>query len=334
MTPPKFRVEEGWRYDAAGASAVALEALLRKHGIIVAPGSALELHLLNVLHLVDKKKRGNVAIDDDVRPIYRTLIGVHELASLLLAIQDSPLFGSLVPHLRLLNEGEALQNTWSNGRDQATNKLFELYMGAVALQCGKDLVLDHPVASTGDNPDVLVTIAGRRWGIACKVLHGKSPQGFVEHLTKGIDQIDRSEADVGIVAFNLKNVLPHDEIWPLAPLDGVADNPMTTGAWSDAAAPSHILFGEMDRIGKELVSYLPPDHLQLLFHGRKSLPGFLLWGASASAILINDRPTASSVRALNFQAVDDVSPADVRVLGCLNWGIYADSANRGSRPCP
>ena len=333
MRPPKARVERGWRYDSAEASALALEQLLAKHGIAILPGSAFEQHVLSVLHLVHRKTAGGIRTEDeDIRPLYRTLIGVHELASLLLEIQDSPHFGSLVPHLRLLNDGNALQNSPSSGRDQATNKLFELYMGAVALQCGEDLTLDDPLASSGNNPDVLITIGKRRWGIACKVLHGPSPQGFVDHLIKGLDQIDRSPADVGVVACNLKNILQHDEIWPLAPLDGIPGNALTPAAWSDPAAPFHLLVSEMEHLGNELVAYLPPGHLTSIISGRKSVLGFLLWGASLTATMIEGCPTPSSVRALNFQTVGRVSPEDLRVIKCLTWAIYPDSPTRGPRP--
>ena len=333
MSKPVPRVEPGWRYDEGQVSALALEQLLKKHGISIASGSALETHVLRVLELVDRKARGDIRAErEDIRPLYRTLIGVHELASLLLQVQESPEFSAFLPHLRLLNEGDALQNTRSSVVDQATNKLFELYMGAVALQCGRELELDNPFESSGDNPDVLITIGDRRWGIACKVLHSRHPQGFIDHLTSGLKQIDRSRADVGIVAFNMKNVLPHDEIWPLAPLDGVVGNPLTPAAWPHPDAPFQLLVYQLQRFGADLVSYLPTDQFDSLFAGRKSVPGFLLWGASPSAAVIDGRPTPASVRALNFQTVGAVPAADKAVLECFNWAIYPDSPQRGARP--
>jgi hypothetical protein len=333
LTPPKARIEKGWLYDSAESSALELEALLKKHGVLIRAGSAFEQHVLSVLHMVGEKKVGRIdPQEQDIRPLYRTLIGVHEFASLLLSVQDNPSFSVLIPHLRLLNEGEVLQNSPSIGTDQATNKLFELYMGAVAMQCGDNLELDDPISSTGDNPDVLITIGRRRWGIACKVLHGKSPQGFIDNLEKGLDQIDRSAADVGIVIFNLKNILPHDRIWPLAHLDGIAGNPLTAAVWPDPSTPFQLLVYHMQRLGVELASYLPSSHLDIVFRNRKSLPGFLLWGASPSAAIINGLPTPASVRAMNFQTARQVSRSDKKVLECLNWAIYADSLERGPRP--
>jgi hypothetical protein len=334
LTPPKAKVEAGWHYEAAEKSALELEALLAVHGIRIQPGGSLEQDVLAVLHLVSQK-RARLAdpTKEDIRPAYRTLIGVHEFASLLLSVQHNPQFTVLLPHLRLLNEGRALQNTPSSGTDQAANKLFELYMAAVAIQCGEQVALDDPHSSRGDNPDILVTIRGQRWGIACKVLHGKTPQGFLDNLAKGLDQIDRSSAQIGVVAFNFKNIMEHDRIWPLAPIDGIAGNPLTAASWSDPNAPFQILVAQLQDIGVEIVSYLPAGSLPALFDGHKSIPGFLAWGASPSAAFINGRPTPCSVRALNFQNAAPISSEVQAVLACLNWSIYADSEDRGPGPC-
>ena len=333
MTPPKAKIEPGWHFEAAERSALELEILLGSHGIRIRPGSPLEHDVLQTLHLVSQKRAGRVdPTTEDIRLTYRALVGVHELATLLLTVQHNPQFSALLPHLELLNEGHVLQNSPSTARDQAANKLFELYVAAVAMQCGHDIALDDPHASRGNNPDILVTIGGTRWGIACKVLHSSSPQGFVDNLTKGLDQIDRSAAEVGVVAFNLKNILSHDEIWPLAPIDGVAGNPYTAAVWNDPNAPFQILVAQLQRIGVGLAAHLPTGYIPTLFHGHRSIPGFLAWGASPSAAIINGRPTPCSVRALNFQNVDTVAPEINRVLECLNWAIYPDAADRG--PCP
>lgn len=333
MTGPKAHVRPGWEYGAAEDAALALEQLLQEHGVVIGSGSAFEAHVLNVLHLVAaKRNRGSAAVPDDQRDIYRTLIGVYELASLLLAVRRSPGFAALVPHLHLLNEGAALQNKPSAGSDQATNKIFELYMGAAAIQCGTDPALDDPEHSNGRNPDVLFTAGGKRWGIACKVLHGRHPQGFVDNLTKGLDQIDASEAEVGVVAFNLKNVLAHDEVWPLAPLERLEGAPLTTGTWVNPEAPFTILIAQMERLAADLASYLPEGHLGALFAGRKSVPAFLLWGASPSGVIIQGKPTPTSVRAMVVKTIGEIADSDLQVLTCLNWAIYADSAIRGPRP--
>lgn len=333
MPHPKHKVEPAWRYEKAQDAALALEALLAQHGIRIQSGGPLETHVLRVMKLAYDKEEGAAAEDPDVRGTYRTLIGVHELASHILEVRESPSFPSLVPHLRILNDGAALQNVPSGGGDQATNKLFELFAASLAMQCGTNVTLDDPHASTGDNPDVLATLGGRRWGIACKVLHSLHPEGFIRHLEKGLEQIDNSPADIGVVLFNLKNVLPHDRIWPLAEIPG-SGNPPNLGpaAWPNAADPYHILLDSLDSLGNTLVSYLPRDYLDRVFHGRKRIPGFLLWAHSVSAVTIDGRPTPTSVRALNFRQVAPISTDINNVLSCLNWAAFLSSPMRGPRP--
>jgi hypothetical protein len=330
---PKHKVQPGWRYEQAQLAALALEDLLRRHGITIDPGSAFESHVLRVMRLTYDKEAGVAADDPDVRGTYRTLVGVYELAKLILEVKDSPSFAGLVPHLRMLNDGASLQNSPSAGGDQATNKLFELFTGTLAIQCGTDVVLDDPYAPAGNNPDVLATLGGRRWGIACKVLHGVHPEGFVTNLVKGLDQIENSPAEIGVVLFNLKNVLPHDRIWPLAPIPDSGSPPeLGYAAWPDPADPFHILLDSLDSLSNTLVSYLPPDHLDRLFRERKSIPGFALWGHSVSAIMIDDRPTPTSVRALNVRQVAAVPTEVNNVLSCLNRAAFLSSPLRGPRP--
>lgn len=336
MTGPSPKIEAGWRYEAAEASALALEELLGQYGIPIRANSPFEDSVLRVLHLVDQKRRQAVdPVNVDIRPLYRNLIGTHEFASLLLSAKDDPQFPALIPHLRLLNEGRILQNSQAPGTDQAANKLFELYMGAAAVHCGQRLALDDPTRSAGDNPDILTTVCGRRWGIACKVLHSTSPQSFIDNLTKGLEQIDRSEAEIGVVIFNVKNVIPHDDIWPLAPLDGILGNPATPAAWEDPRAPFQALIGHLQAIGVSLKQHIGTLDVSTLFVGHRSVPGFLLWGSSPSAAVIDGRSTPCSVRAMNFQNAGQVQPDDYHGLSLLNWAICAGSADRGPKPpCP
>jgi hypothetical protein len=265
--------------------------------------------------------------------LFTCVVGVHEIANAVLAVRDSPSFPSMLPHLRLLSEGSDLQDTPSRATDQVTNKLFELFAASLAMQCGTDVILDDPGSSIGDNPDVLATLGERRWGIACKVLHGLHPEGFIAHLQKGINQIEKSEAEIGVVRFNLKNVLPHERIRPLAEVaDGSGE--LATGCWSDPAAPFEILIGSLDHVGDTLVSYLPSGYLRNVFAGRTSIPGFLLWAHSVSSIHIDGRPTASSVRALNFRALNAATRHIEHVLRCLTWAAYVGSDARSKAVLP
>lgn len=304
----------GWNLSDAAASATDFEELLRRHGISIAPGSPLEATILEVHALLEERRAGRLRpTHPGYRGKYRTIIGFREFASILLAAEKYVGFGALIPHLHLLNRGSALQSSQTSARDQAANKLFELFMACLILPHGTDLLLDDPKRSRGDNPDILVTIDGRRWGIACKVVHGTHPEGFAALLAAGIEQIQRSSACVGVVAISVKNILPHDDLWPLADTD---DSPpvLSAGAYSTPQAAFDSLYSAMTSIGTTLAAYLPEDALEALFRGKKSLPGYLLWGASPTAAFIDGRPHGVNPRTLHFHACGPLAERDATVL--------------------
>jgi hypothetical protein len=154
MSNREPRVQPGWDYANAETAALALEELLARHGIRIAPGSVFERDVLQVMKLVQQKQLGVPEVGHDVRADYRTLIGVYDLATLILEAEQSPSFPALVPHLRLLNEGSILQNAPSPGSDQAADKIFELFVATLAIQCGTDIEVDDPVSSRGDGGGV------------------------------------------------------------------------------------------------------------------------------------------------------------------------------------
>src|SRR5262249_41613426 len=143
-----------------------------------------------------------------------SLAGFGDLARLLSRVKEHPSFAALIPHLRILNDGEVRQTTTSPASDQVANKLFELYVGCLALRCGTDVTLDDPSSSRGDTPDVIATFGPMRWGIACKVLHGSHPQSILNLVASGLEQIERSDVDTGLVIVNLKNRIDHNFYWP------------------------------------------------------------------------------------------------------------------------
>ncbi len=107
------------------------------------------------------------------------------------------------------------QNVSASPVDQATQKIFELLIGALIARFALDVALDSPDSGKAStNPDVLCTFEGVRWGVACKTIHGDAPRTFADRICEGADQIARSEATRGIVLLNLFNVLPYDRLGP------------------------------------------------------------------------------------------------------------------------
>ena len=309
----EHRIEARWHRSEAKAAAVELDAVLRSRGITIAPGSPLEAHLLEAIRLADWIEDPTVEPEGDIRAMYRSAMGVHELATAVLAALCSEESDSLVPHLRLLGEGSALQNQPSGIRDQATNKLFELLVATWGLRCGTDLALDDPRSSDGTNPDVLITIDGVRWGIACKVPHSQAPKTLYDNLEKGVQQIEASEAEVGIVILNLKNVFPHDLIWP-----EVDSEPVSMAVWDNPTEPYGMAMKYVEELGSEMLAGKPQKAVDLLFRQSKSLPAFGLWASSATAYHIDDGVGVSTVRALQFFNWWPLSDLATSVLDCLN----------------
>ena len=83
------------------------------------------------------------------------------------------------------------------------------------MRIGSDVQLDHPTKSSkAKNPDVLVTIDGARWGIACIMLNPydkgcpAKPSAYFTNIEDGV-------RDHGLVIISRKNVINHDRAWPL-----------------------------------------------------------------------------------------------------------------------
>lgn len=325
---PEHRVhfEPGFRFTYAQDQAISLEALMRRHGLTIRAGSMLERATLSIFDMVDRYH--DLSPDrafEDIRQPFRELVGLTELAALILGASSHPSFPALLKHLHLLNAGSAIQNTRSMSTDQATNKVFELFCATLAMRCGIDVLLDDPESSEGDNPDVLFTIDDRRWGVACKVLHSPHPQTFVDRLSEGIAQIERSEASIGIVVVNLKNLIHHDEYWPIQNADEwKAGAEPRFGCFVDPAAPFNQLLKEAQLVGVRMKEHIDRPTLEGLFLGKKAIPGYLLWSHTVCGILRDGLPVVSSVRVMNFQTVEQPPEHVVSVLECLHKAVFAD----------
>ena len=319
-------MSEGWSYEKAQESAEALEALLNAHGISIKIGSQLERHVLSTYELVEAKRDRRLVSSstNDARDAYRTLIGMHEISQQILAVAQSLHFDALVPHMRLLNDGNVLQNSKSDVRDAATNKLFELMVGAAALRFAEDVQLDHPVRSPGDNPDVMLTADGIKWGVACKVLHSPSAATLMNNIERAVDQIERSDAEIGIIAINTKNIISHEEVWPLSPLDGIAGSKLTTSAWNDCSAPLLLVRSVVSALSTGLSEQFSLATLDEVFYGKRCLPGVLFWSASATAVVVDAKPSPCSVRIAEFVRIGLLSANDQLFLSRLSQAFFPE----------
>jgi hypothetical protein len=81
-----------------------------------------------------------------------------------------------------------LQNREASVTDSVSNKMIELYFGALAMEFGENVKIDDPNAAKGDNPDVMFTFRGQPWAIALKTLHSRAPRTIYDNIKKGADR--------------------------------------------------------------------------------------------------------------------------------------------------
>jgi len=208
-------------------------------------------------------------------------------------------FGNLVPHLRLMNEGTVVQNVCASA-DRVSDKIFELLMGLICLQAGQNCLIDHPVHSLGNNPDVLVTLDAKRWGFACKVPAPSSlswsPISFFGQLEKGIQQIEDSAANIGCVVFNLKNVIDHNALWPMLNQEEFKNGAEPEfGAWRDLQTPLNMLLDLANGAQHELITVNSRNQTEALFKGKKAIPGALLFLQTAVSLHTAQGPVPTTL---------------------------------------
>jgi hypothetical protein len=308
------------------------ERLLVGIGIKIRPGSVLEQLCLNTIDLCEKHEHPELRPADsvDVRPSYRGMVGLFDLLVKLVSCEGHPSFPRLGPHLRLLNEGNPLQSVSTSVLDQENNKLFELYVAALCVGIPvDDVVLDDPNSSRGDNPDVLATYEGTRWGLACKALHSSAPKTIMDNIRKAIDQIERSGADTGFPVLSAKNIIAHDEIWPARPetkLTGDPSDALIFFSFPTIHEPAHMLGIYAARIRDELVREFGRDELLAAFAGRKTQPACLLYLPSATSVMRDGQPVTARLNVLDVLPIRGLEPAPLKFIQALHHRLQLSDA--------
>jgi len=220
----------------------------------------------------------------------------------------------------LLNVGEVSQSRPVSATDQASNKIFELLAGCFAMRCGTNVSLDDPDHSRGDNPDVLATIRGRQWGIACKVLHSVNPKTILDNIVEGLRQIRTSTAETGFVFLNLKNVLDHAKYWPVQNSAEWAHGAEPVfQAFIDVSIPRIFLEGEIGTLVAGVRPLVTAEELGSRFRQSRSLPGVVLYANVMSAVTgPNGKPVPLSQRWLTWAGTDSLTDDEAAVLDCFN----------------
>jgi len=306
----------------------ALEKVLAGFKIKIEPGRLLESIAL-ALHELELKHRSPSLQDDsqDIRSLLRESLGMNHLTQLILRVQGHQDFAELVNHLRLLNECNPLPNETTSVLDQGANKAFELLVACGAMHAGATCVrVDHPDNPVGDNPDVIATFENVVWGFACKVAHSRSGLTLFGNIEKGIDQIEKSIAQRGVVIINAKNLLAHDNYLPILNRTEVLGGAKPIyGCFRSYLDATSCLSNEMFGIGDTVLGEMGHIAFENAFQGKKSVFRFLVYGHTIIGTRIKGAVMPTSLGCIIAYPAGELMGHESIVLNRLNDGMNFSS---------
>lgn len=329
--PEGFDHRDLTSFDRGGTLVGEFEAALGTYGIEIDPQSALADICLEVLELENRRLRRTRSDPKmDVRPLFRRGGGLIEFLKLFLRAHSMGRGAPFIPHLDLLNKGHisqsepVLAHLAPHELYDASNKLFELFFGLLCVPIATELELDDPAKSKGNNPDILAVIDRRTWGFACKVLSGSSAITMFDNLAKGIDQIDKSAAEVGVVVLKLTNVVDHELTWPVLNRDKVlAGGEPVCGSWRNEVPVLGYLNSIHEMKHAELEQVNGRAQIEALVRGRKTLTAALTFLQTATSLSTLSGPMPSTVGQLGLMEFDPIAQADFDVIRRLNEVLHS-----------
>jgi len=296
---------------------------LRSLGITISNGSELELICAYVMDLESQKNgESTVTVNSDVRPLWRRAVGLMSLLDMLNHARQRNQLSVFAPHLRILNAGSVSQNIRTSLTDDTCNKVFEMLIALLCLPIAEDVVLDHPQSSKGDNPDVLAKIDGTLWGFSCKTPQGTSPKSLFDRLKEGVDQIENSPAQKGVVYFNFRNIIDHDAVWPEVLRETLpSDAPFTFRVWPDSSLVNEYYRNLVDAKNAEMLNAIGAPFVQAIFKDKKSLPGAMVYLQSAAAFKTEHGQTIMSISFPAMMEFGTIPDQDYEVIRRILRGI-------------
>jgi hypothetical protein len=300
------------------------EELLRQKGKNIEYNSPIETIALTIIEMYSTfKKELTVDPQKDYREEWRKAIGLNDIIRKIILAKDCPDFYKLWPHITLLlGESSIVQNIWSPKDDEISNKIFELYMALSSIRIGSNLEIDHPrKSSMGNNPDITLNIGAHKWGFACKTLHSEKIRTLIDRIDEGLSQIERSNADKGIVILNLKNMIDHDKTWPITREPDTDEIGYVTFRSEECIK---FIFCQMAQevfniVCKELQG---EKGFNILFKGRKASSFVLAFFSTVVCLMKDDKPTFTLLRLLKPFDFPKIGPEDLKVAELLNNGMH------------
>lgn len=240
------------------------EELLARHGVSIPRHASTGADMLPLWRILNTIRAGYAGTPDDMRLEYTAGLALHDLAAKVIAVEDHPDFPTLIPHLGMLAQG-AIHLTQEPPADSDTyNKLVEVYWATLLMARGTRILLDHPKNSKGDNPDVIALEGGQpARAYAFKTVRSPHTQSLLDHIIKGVDQIERCSAPEGIVAFNLTPRLLGAGLWPKG------------GFFADWRQPAAHTIERLTRMISDVVKDNGQEAIGEVFAGKKAVGSIL-----------------------------------------------------------
>lgn len=251
--------------EAASVLVDRFEKLLETHNVSIPRHPQTSADMLPLWRILETVRVGVKGTPDDMRREYTAGLAVHDLAAKVLRVKDHSDFSTLIPHLQLLAQG-AVHLTQEQPADaDVYNKLVEVYWATLLMAMGTGVLLDHPKSSNGDNPDVIALDGSGKpaRAYAFKTVRSSYTQSLLDHIVKGVEQIERCPAPEGIVAFNLTPRLLDAGLWP------------ENGFFADWCQPAAHTITRLRKMISDIVTDNGQQAIDDVFAGKKATSSIL-----------------------------------------------------------
>lgn len=310
--------QESFSHPDVMESVKEFKSVLKKYSINIKNNSELEkLCLLPEeiynKHLDPSQRNEN----EDVRSYFRDYLGIQDLMiKILNAEKKSTYFKNLIPHLKKLNGGKPIQNSKTLSINQDNNKIFELYIACLCMDITtEEIMLDNPDHSKGNNPDIIASINGIKWGFGCKAMHSYNPKTLFDAIKKAVDQIEKSDSETGIPIIQFKNIIDHDIFWPI----------LNKSFNEDMEVPQYLSFYNLDypslfmklivqTCQNNLLEVIHIDEINKLFFKKRSIPGCLIYIPTTTYILSQ----VTRLFRLELMCFGEISSKDDLIIKLMN----------------
>ena len=312
-------------FDTSEQLIFGFEKVLKDNGLTIQNQSDLQRISLSVLETNAKHKK-EIHHDNslDIRTIFADVAGIIEFVNKIVKHKNHPDFSKIIPHLHILNKASsAVLTSKSKITDEGNNKLMELYFALLCMSFAANIDLDDPNNSKGDNPDIMFDYKGIRWAIACKAMHSDKEKTLYDTIEKGSDQINKSQADRGIVIVNFKNIVDRNKIWPIINEDQVNKNKEEPlfGCFPSIDGPVNILRNYGCDYQNKLVETIGAENLVKL-KSDKCPAAFVIFLQALTAVHHNGLCPPTILKTLHLVLFDSIDDEYKNLIVKLNEAMH------------